>query len=89
MRALSKCGVGEGIELSSYKRNRGVSILRREAGSFLVRERGYLDQELVAALAELPKLLNGIVKREFPRSRKLRLYRIHSPEELGRERKRL
>ena len=86
---LAKLDQGQGLEVLSYKRNRGIDILRRDADTIWVRERGYVDEEYLTDMEGLPKLLKTLIKREFPRSRKVRLYQISSPEELGQERKKL
>jgi hypothetical protein len=86
---LLKLQPEEGIEILSYKRNRGVSVLRLSEGEFRVIERGYLEQELRLAPKELGKALKTIIKREFPRSRKVRLYNLTGAEDLNRQRKKL
>jgi hypothetical protein len=64
---------GSGLELFTYKRDRGVGIVRLDADTFLVREHGFVDQESEVKRAGLPKLLKTIIKREFPRSHKVRV----------------
>lgn len=78
-----------GVELLSYKRNRSIALLLQENGEFLVKERGYLDQEVVSNRNGLPRLLKEMIKREFPRSRKVRLIKFQHPEELERERQKI
>ena len=87
--ALKKSPSGCGVELLSYKRNRGIAIVREDGGQFWVRERGYEEQELIVGMEELGRVLKTMVKREFPRSRKLRVYQIRSPEDLAKVRKKL
>jgi hypothetical protein len=77
------------MEILSYKRNRGIEILLRDSDTIWVRERGYVEEEYLIDREGLPKLLKSLLKREFPRSRKIRLYQISSPEELGQTRKKL
>lgn len=89
LRILEKIEPPQGVEVLSYKRNRGIAILRREDGSFLVRERGYDEKEYSLSMDELPKLLKSLLKYEFPRSRKVRVYNLTSPDDLGKERKQL
>lgn len=86
---MSRLSPPKGVELLSYKRNRGVSLLALERDRILVRERGYLDQELTIKLEDLQKTLKIIIKREFPRSRKVRFYHLSGPEEWGQARKKL
>jgi predicted urease superfamily metal-dependent hydrolase len=61
-----------GIQILSYKRNRFVSVTRN-GEDFVIEEKGYLDQKLNSNFKHLPRLLKTIFKREFPRSRKLRM----------------
>ncbi len=78
-----------GIEILSYKRNRGVALLLVAQDTVLVRERGYREAEWQIDRKELPRLLKTLIKREFPRSRKLRVYQISGPNALDKPRKKL
>lgn len=86
---LKKLEPPAGIEILTYKRNRGVSILKQEDGTLEVRERGYEENLFSVTMEELPRLIKSIAKREFPRSRKVRFYQIDGPEDEGRDRKKL
>ena len=86
---LRKMPVRQGVEVLSYKRNRGISLIRAGGDTVTVRERGYRDREMTVTLPALPKLLKVMMGTEFPRSRKVRLYRLEDAERAGRERKRL
>ncbi|MEW6502064.1 MAG: hypothetical protein ACOY8P_02500 [Thermodesulfobacteriota bacterium] len=85
--ALGKTNAPAGLSVLSYKRNRGIDLLKREGNAVWVRERGYREEEQTTTLGELPRLLDAMLRREFPRSRKIRLYRLGGPEELDRPRK--
>lgn len=87
--ALTKLTPPQGLEILSYKRNRGITILRLDDQTFLVRERGYGEFEYRVSAADLPKLLKSMMKREFPRSRKVRIYQLSGPEAMGQPRKKL
>ena len=89
LQQLGKLEAGQGVEILSYKRNRGVSVLIRPDDFFYIREHGYIDEEKTLPLAELAKELKTIVKREFPRSRKIRIYQLDGPEDLNQPRKKL
>ena len=89
LQALKRVGIQQGVELLSYKRNRTIAILRLDDDSFLVKENGYVVEEMTAPYNKLSKLLKVRIKREFPRSRKVRLYRFCCPEELDRERQKI
>lgn len=89
LQKLEKLSPLRGIELLSYKRNRSIAVLLLADQSFLVRERGYREEEQVLDKAGLAKHLRALIKYEFPRSRKVRLYQIENPGELGKDRKKL
>ncbi|MBU4263288.1 MAG: hypothetical protein KKC76_15640 [Proteobacteria bacterium] len=78
-----------GVEILTYKRNRGVSIIRLAEDSFLVRERGYEEHEMQVSFTDLARVLKSMAKREFPRSRQVRIYQLEGPDFLDQERKRI
>lgn len=80
-----------GVELLTYKRNRGISITKDQKCLLHVREWGYHDEEWVIEQSSLSKRLKILLKREFPRSRKVRLYQLKSPDDfnLGQQRKKI
>ena len=86
---LKKLSPPQGVEVLSYKRNRGIVLLLEDHSTVRCRERGYLEQEFCVGLDELEKPLKVMLKREFPRSRKVRLYQLAGPQELDQERKKL
>lgn len=87
--ALLKLPQDAGIEILSYKRDRGLSILRLSEDEFQVVERGYYKQELRLGTGELAKALKIMIKREFPRSRKVRVYNLAGAADLHQQRKKL
>jgi hypothetical protein len=89
LQRLEKLTPGQGIELLSYKRNRSVAVLLQNNGKILVRERGYRHDEKVLTRDALSKHLKSLIKHEFPRSRKIRMYQIDDPGELDKVRKKL
>ena len=89
LQKLEKLNPPQGIELLSYKRNRSIAVLLLKDGKFLVRERGYRDEEQVIEKAGLSKCLKSLIKYEFPRSRKVRIYQVDNPQELEKSRKKL
>ena len=86
LNALKKTPAGQGWEILSYKRNRGVAVIKEGDGTYWVRERGYEEQQWQVEERQLPRLLKSIVKREFPRSRTLRIYSV-GKEDLDRKKK--
>ncbi len=89
LQALKKVEIQQGVELLSYKRNRTIAILRLDNDTFLIKENGYVVEELTTPFNKLSKLLKVRIKREFPRSRKVRLYRFSFPEQLERKRQKI
>lgn len=81
---LKKLPVGHYLDLRTYKRNRSVIIVKRDASNFLVVENGYSYEEFSVDSVKLRKTLKGLLKKEFPRSRKIRLYTMgeYSPEKV-------
>lgn len=89
MTGLEKLPLQQGYEVLSYKRNRGLDLLRLETDLILIRERGYREAEYRVRMADLEKLLKSLFKYEFPRSRQLRLYQLASPADRDQPRKKL
>lgn len=76
---LTKLPVDGALEVLTYKRNRGFIIWKEADERYLFRELGY-QQDIIENLDEtsLYKVVQTVVKREFPRSTKLRIY-THEP----------
>lgn len=89
MRVLRRTEPPAGIELLSYKRDRGIAVFPDGKGRFRVVEKGFAVQELVVGDDELGRVLKTMFKREFPRSRKVRLVRLASPADLARKKVRI
>ncbi len=79
----------QGVEILTYKRNRGITIIKIDEETVSVQERGYEENIFQVDLSGLGKLLKTIGKREFPRSRKVRVYQLESPYCLGIKRKQI
>jgi len=73
---LKKLPIGHCIDLRTYKRNRSVVIVKKEEDEYLIIENGYFQEEFVVGLSKLKKLLKTLLKKEFPRSNKIRLYNL-------------
>ncbi len=84
IRHLEKCGAGEGVEVMSYKRNRTVSIVQLTGTMTKIIERGYENNEQEIEKENLIRHLKKLFKREFPRSRKVRLFKFADADALLR-----
>jgi hypothetical protein len=89
LQKLEKLSPPQGIELQSYKRNRSIAVLLQTNNTYLVRERGYREDEHVIDKEVLQKHLKSLIKYEFPRSRKIRMYQVENPGDLEKQRKKL
>jgi len=74
MRKLKKLPEGHAIDLRTYKRNRSVVIARTGEDEFDVVEKGFHEERFTMPLNKMKKLLKILLKKEFPRSTKIRLY---------------
>lgn len=86
LRLLAKMSSPSGVELLSFKRNRHVSLELVSDHLVRVRERGYIEQDLTISMENLSRALKVIIKREFPRSRKVRIVKFSHSDELERMR---
>ena len=86
---IGKLPLGHYLDIRSYKRNRSVIIAKMEK-ELLVIEDGYVKNRFLIKPEKLKKVLKTLLKREFPRSRKIRLYvmgRFSEEEALNIKRK--
>ena len=74
LRRLDKLPRGHALDLRTYKRNRSVLIRRVGADAFDVIEDGFQREDFRVPFSGLKKLLKTLLKREFPRSTKIRVY---------------
>lgn len=79
-RKLAKLAVGQAIDLRTYKRNRSVVIKRTAEDEYEVVEKGFHEERFSTPLSGMKKLLKTLLKREFPRSTKIRLYDLGEAE---------
>lgn len=86
---ISKAEPAQGVEILTYKRNRGVEITKTEQGEVVVREWGYNEESWQVSAEHLSKILKTILKREFPRSRKVRIYHLNTPEDRDKPRQKI
>ncbi|AGF77968.1 hypothetical protein UWK_01408 [Desulfocapsa sulfexigens DSM 10523] len=89
LQIVKKLDPPQGLEILTYKRNRGITIIKIDEDTLSVQERGYEESTFQVTMADLGKQLKSIAKREFPRSRKVRVYQLDSPYCLGIKRKQI
>lgn len=73
---LKKIPVGQGLDLRTFKRDRSVVLLRVAEDKYEVVEAGFEKKRFETNFKGLKKLLKTLIKREFPRSNKIRVYEI-------------
>ena len=82
---LDKLPSGHALDLRTYKRNRSVIILKEDEDSFLFLENGFYRDRFSVPADKVKKTLKKLLKKEFPRSRKVRVYDLgpwdEGPEE--------
>ncbi len=79
---LSKLQHGQCLDMRTFKRDRSVAFIRTGDDSFTVVERGFHEEIWEGLTAEdIKKLMKTMLKREFPRSNKIRLYALDSFED--------
>ena len=87
---LKNLPTGHYLDLRTYKRNRSVIIVKMAEDELLIIEDGYFKKRFRLKPERLKKALKTIVKKEFSRSRKIRLYvmgRYSEQEALATKRK--
>lgn len=76
LRRLGKLPTGHCLEVRSYKRDRALLLRRRGVDAYEIREDGFFAERHVCDGKGLRRLLRTLLKREFPRSAKLRLSQL-------------
>lgn len=67
-RALSVMVVGEAIEARTFKKDRGILVLKLDAKNFVFKQFGFDSQTLTLNNVSLLKQLKKSIIKEFPRS---------------------
>ncbi len=87
---LKKLPIGHAIDIRTYKRNRSVVIARLGEDEFDVVENGFHEERFRVSLTKMKKLLKILLKKEFPRSTKMRMYDLgESPADIHIPRKKI
>ncbi|MFP4085069.1 MAG: hypothetical protein ACLFP9_09605 [Desulfonatronovibrio sp.] len=77
MERLQSLPVGHYLDVRTYKRNRYVFFVRKGEDDFLVIENGYYQERFEnVSLKKIKKLFKTLLKKEFPRSTKVRVYNM-------------
>ena len=71
---LKKLPVDHYLDMRTYKRNRSLVIVKKSEDIFLIIENGYFHENYHVHSDKLKKTLTNLLKKEFPRSHKVRLY---------------
>lgn len=72
----AKLTIGTGMDLRTYKRDRSVTITCVAEDVYEVMEDGFEKNRFEVDGKGLKKILKTLMKREFPRSNKIRVYDI-------------
>ena len=86
---LNKLPPGHALDLRTYKRNRSVIIRKEDEDSFVFLENGFHRDRFIVPADKLKKTLKKMQKKEFPRSRKVRVYELGAWDEESSELPRL
>ena len=78
---LDKLPCGHALDLRTYKRNRSVIILKKDEDAYLFIQDGFARDRFTVPASKLKKTLQKLLKKEFPRSRKVRLYDLGAWDE--------
>ncbi|WP_027180317.1 hypothetical protein [Maridesulfovibrio bastinii] len=84
---LQKLSDGHSIDLRSYKRDRSLIFVKINNREILILEDGYEKKKHIVSLDVIRRKLKNLIKKEFPRSRKLRLYSLGQFDESLKDRK--
>ena len=80
LKRIRRLAAGEGFSLLTFKGDRGLHVERRTDGRLALMVFGFAPEECVLEDGEFRKKLKGIMKREFPRSNRLRVRRFAAGE---------
>jgi hypothetical protein len=71
---LKNLPTGHYLDLRTYKRNRSILIVKMDEDDLLIIEDGFFKERFRINSDKLKKLLSALLRKEFPRSHKIRLY---------------
>jgi len=73
LRCLRKMETGDSLELLTWEKDRSLLLVKQSGEKVVVVERGFVEEEYQIEFNKLKKLLKSLLKREFPRSHKIRI----------------
>ncbi|MBU0682308.1 MAG: hypothetical protein KKD73_12905 [Proteobacteria bacterium] len=73
LKKMSQLEAGESLVLQTYKRDRSLTLVRIAKERILIIEEGFSRAEFEVNSANLAKVLKTLLKKEFPRSNKVRI----------------
>ena len=77
MERLQTLPVGHYLDIRTYKRNRYVFFVKKGEDDFLIVENGYFQERFEKVpMKKIKKLFKTLLKKEFPRSTKIRVYNM-------------
>lgn len=81
LKKAEKLPLGHYLDIRTYKRNRSVLLIREEEDLFRIIENGFYQNEFRVTFKELKKIFKKLLKIEFPRSHKIRIYNMGKYQE--------
>jgi len=77
MERLQVLSTGHYLDVRTYKRNRYVFFVKKSEDDFLIIENGYFQERFEKVpMKKIKKLFKTLLKKEFPRSTKIRVYNM-------------
>jgi hypothetical protein len=74
---LQTLPAGHYLDVRTYKRNRYVFFVKKGEDEFLIIENGYFQERFEKVpMKKIKKLFKTLLKKEFPRSTKIRVYNM-------------
>jgi hypothetical protein len=82
MERLQTLPAGHYLDVRTYKRNRYVFFVKKGEDEFLIIENGYFQERFEKVpMKKIKKLFKTLLKKEFPRSTKIRVYNMGEYDE--------
>ncbi len=78
MQHMKKTAIGCGLKLLTFKRDRHITIIRTGEAQYTIIEMGFENRTFEISQRELKKTLKTLLRREFHRSRKVRIAPVKS-----------